>query len=389
MSLSFLTLFVTFGFVVAVIIPPFQAPDENAHWIAAYQRSQLLEQNRGCSIANRLDQVFETARIAFQRHQKISGKNYRDLKEAKEACASGFVSYGSLATYPGVVLARLITNNEDVKPDKAFQVFLLSRIFQGLMIAGVAFRLVWLLAKSGTPVIGIATTTAMLLAPLTLQQSFAVSADPITFALALYLIALIAARGALKRSDWIALHVLAIAVCLSKPPLFPLILLAVGYHLFKYPANRAWGISLACISLAAGVWMTCQDHTPPQHQMMGRDISLSRQIEHVISHPIQTCRVLFSALRAQIGSQSLVSSLGWLDTSPSSTTERRYFFVFFVALLTDSLLCLVTLASRKNKLPCLIIGDLSLLQPSCRDSSALCAWYRSHSTYPSRPFMPH
>ncbi len=330
-----------FGIILATLIPPFQAPDENVHWLAGVHRtlpSVLFgdSSNPSCEFAFGLPDHFETNRIAFHTHEKIHGQQYGTLSKIKKVCSASTLNYGYLGTYPGMLLARLLTVGEGGSPHKAFQMFMLSRLLQGALVLLLIVRLWHFMHRSQQMIPGMLSLSVAILSPLFLQQSFAVSADGITFALSVSLLCFLFFMERVTFFDWALLFYLALSVAATKPPLLPMIpsFLAIGFLRFWLTQplqgiatairSKQFLLIITCIvtATAAALWMVMQDHTPPAHQMLGRDIDIKRQILFVLEHPWSVFKMLCNTCVQFLNIQSLTGPLGWLDAPLSGWTLR-------------------------------------------------------------------
>lgn len=351
-SCTLLMAFFTLGCLFTFFVPPFQVPDENAHWYAGYQRTEQLfnpfySPAEYCLYANSLPDHFETGRIAFHADQKINGTFYKSLGQVKRHCLHFILTYGYVGTYPGLVTARLIAQRENERPDRTFQVFLLSRLLQGLLVCGSLARLLYLLKQERIIVPGILTLSALMLSPLMIQQSFGLSADTIMIALCIYLITAVFAWRRLTVIDLVCLLYLAVSNGLTKPPqigVIPVALFAgwLIHHLnakeeakSKDTAHLWSSIGIFVATLVVSIWMTTQDHRPPVHQVMGRDLDIGRQLAHVMANPLQVCSLFHRTLMSYLDFKLLSGPLGWLDT-PIREWTRGYWREFLrISLYLD------------------------------------------------------
>ena len=361
----YLAAFVVFGVVASILIPPFQAPDENVHWLSGYNRTMTSLfgdiASDHCSIANVLPGIFDTNRIAFKANQKIRGKNYNLLTQPTPECSNFTLGYGYIGTYPGLLLARLITADEATSGEKTFQVFLLSRIIQGLLIAVIALRLIVLVRKYSGYLPGLFTTFCIFISPLFIQQSFAVSADGITFALSLSLLIFFFYLKECRWFDWALLFFLAFSVGMTKPPLFGMIpILLLGGFIRSYGISFSkernskiiFLLAILCIftALFASVWMTLLPHPTPPEQMLGRDLSIVRQLKFTLQNPFFVLRILFHTVFAYLNFFNLTGPLGWLDTPLSPWTLFKVRNLIVVGVFFDSVYFFsIALSSEKKE----------------------------------------
>lgn len=353
---SILTLiggFCLLGLVMTLFVPPFQVPDEPAHWLAGYGRTvpKVLSEgpNQHCSIANALPDAFEPGRIAFRFGEKVEGRNFTAVANLKETCADHSLSYGMIGTYPGILVARLLTTGESEFPHKTFQVFILGRVCQGALLVFLVMRLFIVSQATHRLLPGMLTMVAGMLSPLFLQQSFAISADGLTFAVVLSLLFFLFFMKEAKWFDWAVLLFVAGTVGGTKPPLFapiPVFLIAGLFRAHResgrqstLPALRWTPTMLVLItvlaSLACAIWVVSKGHNVPAGQYLGRDLSLSRQLTHTMESPMRVFKMVKRTVKGFLTFDLLTGPLGWLDTPISGWTKVRFWQILIVAMVAD------------------------------------------------------
>ncbi len=357
---ALLCAFCGLGVLIAILIPPFQVPDEPVHWTAANSRTTLSRQadnpDVACSLANQLPHVFEVGRIAFRDTEKISGRQFRNIDLMKPACGQSALNYGIITTYPGILAARAITTGDSTFGHKAFQVFIFSRIFQGAFLLLVAWRLVSLSLSTNRIVPGLLVSLTMMVSPLFLQQSFSLSADVVTFALPLSLLLFMFHLINVRWFDWAVLFAISITVCATKPTLFAIIPVFLYAGLLRskqegqYPtwpvcmrSSEAWLMHLCVfMSLCAALWISLAQpiNAAGTSPVNG---SIKGQIAHIVQHPLGSFLLLVNTTWAYCSSWGpYLGSLGWLDTHLSGWTQKRYQHLLTLAAIVDLLICLIT-----------------------------------------------
>jgi uncharacterized membrane protein len=362
-------IFFTIGIVFSLLIPPFQVPDENAHWYAAYQRSEQLfnptfDPQKDCLFANSLPSHFETARISFAGDQKTDGSFYRSLPKMKKHCYEFKLGYGNVLTYPGVIFARVFNIKENLRSERNFQTFILSRFFQGIIVVLALLRLCFLFSKSNQIQPGLSTFFAFFLSPLMIQQSFAVSADTIFISLSAYLVILVLYFKKLNYFDWLAIFLLSVSCALTKPPQIVLLLTALffGYLLSKNSKNTDksklkinyyTALFVGIATILASAWMTYKNIFPDSmnpnslsFQGEGRNISASLQLKFFFEDINRGVSNICNSLNQYFDFEILMSPLGWLDT-PIRSWSKSYWYWFLETFFIFDIIGLLLVVTKK------------------------------------------
>ena len=184
-------MFVAMGVATALVLPPFQVPDETTHWAVANVRADpwLGDDPQRCTGVVSVFDHFGLDDVRFNPEVKTPRGRFETLDAVTKSCEQReWVPYGSAFTYPGVLIARALSLGEDDSVSELMRVFYAGRLLHGLLVALLLWRLlaVSLRRKKGlTP--GVLTIAAFCLAPLFMHQAFAISSDPICYAWALCL----------------------------------------------------------------------------------------------------------------------------------------------------------------------------------------------------------
>ncbi len=361
--------FCLFGIMLSTLIPPFQVPDEPMHWIAGYARTHSTvspsDPKQHCSIANALPALFEVGRIAFYPSNKFDTTSFESLSKAKAGCSETYLNYGVATTYPGILLGRLFTLGEETVPEKTFQVFLLGRLFQGALIAFLFWRLFSVALATRGYMVGMLATSVLMLSPLFIQQSFAISADGVTFALSLSLLFFLFFMKEARWLDWLLMVVLATTVSATKPPLFlPIpVFLGVGLsrmhkegllHEDRGPRQswRKW-LVYGCIvmSFLATVWVITTQSQGHSDAVIKANQNRAEQVAYVKQHPMSVAGTVISHTEKYFRLAPLIGPLGWLDASLSAWTVTKYRHIVIATVLIEILLVFCLIPSRGIRVP--------------------------------------
>lgn len=353
--------FCLLGILISTLIPPFQVPDEPMHWIAGYSRTHSAvsptNPKEHCSLANALPDLFEVGRIAFYPSNKFDVTSIHNLSKMKAVCSEAYLNYGTATTYPGILLGRLFTLGEENVPEKTFQVFMLGRLFQGGIIAFLLWRLVGTALRTRGYMVGLLATSVLMLSPLFIQQSFAISADGITFALSLSLLFFLFFMKEARWLDWLVMLFLATAVSATKPPLFLPIPVFLGVGLLRMhglgtKSWRTWIVAAGiALSVLATLWVVGAQSQGNSEAVLKANQNVAGQIAHVKENPVTVMGLVALHTGKYLRLSPLIGPLGWLDASLSPWTVTKYQHIVLIAFFLEILLAVCILVSRKRRLP--------------------------------------
>jgi len=214
--------FVFLGVALAVLLPPFRAPDESTHWrLAATRLDKLLHPSHTCTRFGDFGVPFLFPPNARPPHDHVAA-----MAEQKPGCSPQPRMYGGLLTYPGTVLSLLVFTNQASDGTDYLRAFFIGRILQGLLVALVMWRVATLMLDKGT--VGTLLILGFTLTGLTLQESFSITADGVGFAFALMLCAAMTSLDRFRARDVVLFAFVGYCTSIAKPFLAPVILPAIG-----------------------------------------------------------------------------------------------------------------------------------------------------------------
>jgi hypothetical protein len=357
------------GVLVAFTLPPFQVPDEPVHWGVTIQRTEKLGALIGlthsdCSVTYALSNHFDTSRIAFDKSARMYHGKFQNLRSLQALCDAPHVSYGGVLTYPGLLLARLVVPNEHKRADRAISLFYLGRLLQGLLFVSTLIWFVLLPMRSGEYRGAAFITLAGCLSPLLLQQAFGISADGVTLMLAVMLAGLLLYWDKLSRFEFGLIALLACVTGFTKPPLFPLVPLAIfgavvqhfnrsQFSWQEFKGQHRWRITLSLIvvlsSFVATLYSSLQDHSVPAHQIMGRNLDARAQLEFMTTAPAVALTALHEGLVTRLNFEALANNLGWLSLPLSRATNLAFQQVLVFAFEFELLLLIAAWLLRHRE----------------------------------------
>ena len=344
----FLVVGAVFGLLFLFVTPPFQAPDEYAHFYRAFQVSEgglLAQRHDGLPGAWLPASVLTTADraapgIAFHPEKKERLEDLLALIEMPLAPERrSFMGLPSTGRYvPLLYLPQAVAIGVG-------RLLGLAPIL--LTYAGRAGNLAaWLclgyLALTVAPIIEW-PMLLLLLTPMSLFEAASLSADAMTNAVSFLLTAYclriaVGETDAISNREWAWLTLLCVMMALSKQVYLPLAALVLWIPARKFGGRRRQIVCLAvtgaATTLAWGAWTL---FVASLHVELLPYTSVPDQLAFVLHHPGQFLRILLNTLSNQPSNQlrSFVGVLGWLDTPlPNRFIKSYYFMLALTALAT-------------------------------------------------------
>jgi uncharacterized membrane protein len=341
----FLLAALLFGAVFAAVTPPFQVPDEPAHFFRAYRVSEghLDLVPRGLRTAPLPPGIRRIADLVgdlpFDNQKRITPRTTLSafqvpLEPGRPESVSfpGGLQYTMVPYVPqalGIAAGRLF----GAPPLALLYLARLANLLFGAL--GVAFALRRLPAFQWL-------TTMVALTPMALSLLGSASADVTSIVAAFTLVSMAAklawGEQAATRGDLLLLTASAAALCASKPPYMPLALLALLIPAARFPWRRTGFLLLhTSLALAAAAWSVVTaravDATP-----IGAGVDVDRQIHDSLAHPLGFLWVLIHdyAVHAPRYLSQMIGMLGWLDTKIPTPFRVAYLAVLIALVFLDT-----------------------------------------------------
>jgi uncharacterized membrane protein len=322
----FLTVALAAGVPLAYFTPPFQVPDEPGHFLRAYALSEgtLLARNLGSRTGALLpvslreligltlgvpgDPEIPLDRAALERARELELRPAeRDFLGFPTAALYSPLPYAPQAL--GIALGRPF----GLGPLALLRLARLANLLAAALLIAAALRALpayrWLLA-------------AFALAPMALFLRSSVSADALTFAIAVFLGASIArlafAPGIpVGRADFALVVGSAAGLCLTKPPYAPLVL-AVLAILGRGPQRRRRAALVAAalaVAVAAALAAATIAASVEESVRAGAGVDPGAQIASSLVRPLRFAGLVAAdfAARALGYGVEVLGRLGWLD----------------------------------------------------------------------------
>lgn len=334
------------GLVLALVTPPFQTPDEPAHFFHAYAVSEgrLHALHAGGRIGDVLPASLERVAVGavdgvpFFPERKVDRQKIAALRQVPleperrlfldfpGSAQSSFVPY--LPQAAGILAGRLA----GVRPLALLTCARLANL--------VVSTLLIVLAVRQTPAFRWLTATAASL-PMSVFLRASASADALTIAVAYLLVATAAKlawgeEGEIRRWDGPLLLAVSIAGCLVKPVYFPLVLLALTIPRRRFPAGRR-AFSLVVLFALCGLAAAYALRLGGAMDIILRpDVSVdpAHQMHDVLTGPLRFAWIagVDYVVHLPLYGFQMVGNLGWLDVPLPKV------FVFACVVLLAALL---------------------------------------------------
>lgn len=356
-----------FGTAFLGLTPPFQAPDENAHFLRALQ----LSEGRIVSVkhGNATGDYLPSSALGFVAHFRSMRFNPDVKTSSAQILASGkfqiddqdrvFIGFSNAAIHPpltylpqalGMFVARQFTGS------------LLVLFYAGRCLNLAAATFLTFYAIRVTP-IGKWVFTVLALTPMTVFLAASLSSDALTngFSFLLIAYALRCAAGPeqlLNRSHVLRLALLGCAVGLSKQAYF---LLPTCYLLIpaaKLETRRGYWFGFVLVVgatfLSVLTWaIVLRGIYSPADTMVGMDPRL--QIDFILAHPFEFAQAIFRTMgQSPMYLHQYIGVLGWLDTR-----LPRWLVVAEIAVI--AIVCLADTSLHLRIWQCLCAVSIAVL----------------------------
>ncbi|HET9210613.1 MAG TPA: DUF2142 domain-containing protein [Thermoanaerobaculia bacterium] len=336
-----------FGAAFAIVTPPFQVPDEPAHFYRAYRMSEgrldlLPTSGRvGAPLpvsVHRIGDLFGP--LTFHPERKTSPRailaalriplapERRELVFFPNSLQYTFVPYIPQAI--GVAAGRLL----GAPPLALLYLARLANLLCGALAVAFAVRrlpaFAWLAAM-------------VALTPMCLSLFASASVDVTTIASSFLLVSTVArlawGRERAARGDLLLLAAASAVLCASKPPYLPLALLVLLIPVARFPRGRRAGFLPIHfgLSLLAASWPLAISRVM-RYGRLEAGVDAGRQIHDSLLHPFHLLRLVIEdyAVHALRYLSQIVGRLGWLDTQLPAPLLAAYLAVLLALVFLDA-----------------------------------------------------
>jgi uncharacterized membrane protein len=320
---AYLVIALTWGLAMALITPPFQVPDEAAHYYRAWSvaNAELVAQSRMvvslpenvASLPDRLGSLIVDWSSNHYSVKAAAGLLWEPISGHERGQVTTAAGYGPIGYLPqalGIDIARLLGHS----PLLGFYLGRLSNLLVSSLLVFFAIRIV----PFGKPLVALSA-----LLPMFVSEVASLSPDALAlsgFLLFLALMLSFSGREALTTVDKITIVCAAIVLLNAKPGLVTLALLVflVRPRQFGGARNYATWVGATLIASVglAGVMMIVAPHAAPGylHSVGLTGVDPGKQLEFMVSHPLGFAKVLYRTFDQQAIAltQAAYGLLGWL-----------------------------------------------------------------------------
>lgn len=351
---AYFFIFALIGLFVAFILPPFQVPDEPAHWLTAIHRIQAIngETDELCTLAASLPLHFEFSgpAVSAQTHQATN--KFSTIETLTKTCTQSSIQYGNILTYPSMIIARAFVAPTTESPYKALALFYATRLISGLIIIGALLRFITLSKNSGFRP-GTLGLLAITTSPLFMQQSFGVTADIVINAATISIVTVAIFWTTLRWLDTFIFLFFGLAAAFSKPIVVPiygcLLILSILRSMaidndtkksFLAKLRASGNPQFVALTATLLITLVCiyvglnSNSALSSGQKSGVDAPA--QIRFILEHPSQAIAAIFARLFDQFALAPLANPLGWLNASIIFEAEERWLRYSKIAYILDA-----------------------------------------------------
>ncbi len=320
------------------ITPPFQGPDEEAHYIRTQYIAQgyFIPVNVAESSASLPSSIADTLQMTFYNDDlRGNSTNKYELYRTKEALnmplndgekyKPPMVNYSPL-TYlpavPGVAIAQTF----NLSPLLSMYIARLSLGIASVLLIFLAIRLIphkkYLMAAVG-------------LIPMLLFQQSVITADSVSYALLALFISFVLylyEKKTITTRQWVLLALLCASIILAKPLLY--LFLPLVFILVKKPMALRWiaGTGVVCVALLFA-WLAVSSVKSEGMAISGmpQDVSSQEQLGIILSDPKRAARVAWNSYMTNHGDDEVRGVLGIFGAA--DTIYPLWMFVAYASVL--------------------------------------------------------
>lgn len=342
--------------LISFLNPPFQSPDEQAHFFRIVQiadggflghrQSDLL--SGGFIDLNAVHAYQPFTGLPFNHDAKLDARTLQEARELGWSGPVGFAAFPNTSIYPPVFYlpAAAAVWMTQISGGSVLDALYAARVANGLVSLLIATAALWLCR------VGKSVLFTALAFPMTLYLFASCSQDAPLIACAALAFGLVSrvasgtdpAIGPVRWSGLALLALVVLQIVLAKPPYVPLLLLVFlpVASPAGMPGSAAWwrerlALFAGCLIVVV-LWLAfIMTHVQVPMPRPGVVPSASAQMLYMVSHPVEAASALLWTLWQDGGHflRQMVGVLGWLDTILPETFYRLAGVVTLCAILSD------------------------------------------------------
>ena len=355
----FLVFALTWGISMVFITPPIQVPDENSHFLRAYQFStfQLLPDARnnlqgGVLPSSLIKMIAIFGDIPFNPDNKAGINRIDKARQVPlNSEQTKFIKFPNSSHYTPIpyipqAITFLVLRTFDVPPIYLLYAGRISNLMVWILLVYFAIVFIpickWLML-------------VLALLPMSVFQAASLSPDVLINGMSFLIIAIILRLAfdktkKISKYDLVFVLTLIVLLTLSKNAYFFLILLVLLIPTNKFPSSKKYkafvtlsflvtalalmlggyfvNLTYQEIDISKGIYATAPGY--PQ------DIFPYQQLERIILHPIQYLKVMVHSFSITWSGilKSYIGVLGWLDTPLPSKYFKGTLIILFLLVVT-------------------------------------------------------
>jgi uncharacterized membrane protein len=306
------------GLSMAIMTPPFQVPDEDAHFFRAYQTSilSLRLEKRGGRVGAELPRCYLDTQllfrgITFDRSSRVNAPMYKQalaMNDRSPAFSSPILPYPPVA-YVAQAIGLFAGRSANAPPIISFY---FARLFN---LALFLFMTTWAIRLMPVMPWGLALLTLM---PMTMFQGASVSADAFTIGLSFLMIAFLL-RCAVQDQRLTVHHIVfmfggAVLLSLAKQGYSPIIFLAFVIPFDRFGTRMRKAIVIAGLFIVtAAIGIMCL-FAISDYSVGLPGSNSAEQLRLILAHPLAYAYKLAVSPFRSFCIESFIGWLGWLDT---------------------------------------------------------------------------
>lgn len=318
-----LLLAMAIGVLLSALVPPFQSPDEHAHFTRAYLLSKgriAMQTPEGESTGGNVDKGLGTfmgaySHLAFDFNSKVSREVKENAETIRWAGEEQFRSNPGINYYfPFIYLPQtvglLIGQWSDLSVEQTYQLARYIAFFSSIVVVAIAFSMAGINAY----------TLALFFTPLVVFQLISTSQDGFAIALLTLTLSLFSKithhpEKALNRHYFYWMLVVILLLVTSRINFLPLLILpfAVVALTTKSKKDYLYGVGITVLALG---WILYALNTTVDNRV-NIGAPTKEIIIHYVTHPLDFITVLYNTLTSKsllnFYAASFVGVLGWLD----------------------------------------------------------------------------
>lgn len=331
------------GLALVVLTPPYQAPDEPAHFLRVWQLSQLkiLPINFGGYQPSSIgDSFIPFTPLSFHSEKKTTfAAILQEFHRPLNLHLQHFMPFPNTALYsPVPYLPQMM----GVAVARKLRWAPVAALYAGRLMSLFAYTWLGWLAIRFTPVLKW-PLTLVLAAPAPLSLAAGVSADPMTTAIACLAVALslraMLARQPLRTTEITALAITFVALALCKNAYIPLValLFLIPMRNWNTRPRTGWLIptGIALLSIAAVISWSALTHPLNVRERAGDP---HVQLQWILHNPSDYSSVLISTAVSYGAGMMLgaIGTMGWMDTLLNQWVSLIYLLAIWNLVVNDN-----------------------------------------------------